>query len=507
MLKLHNIKALTLLMALSFISCKSEKEKKEINQQPNIIVIYADDLGFGDVSAYGSEVLKTPNIDRIANEGIKFMNGYAASPTCSPSRYALLSGNYPFKKKNARVLPGNAPLIFDTSKQTLPSMLRDAGYTTGVVGKWHLGLGSENMDWNGEIKPGPLEIGFDESYIMASTNDRVPSVYVKGHHIDGLDAKDPIEVSYKENFEGEPTGKENPELLKLHPSHGHDMSIHNGISRIGFMRGGKSALFTDENMGDDFLRESKAFIDRNKEKPFFLFYSLHQPHVPRVPHPRFAGKSSLGPRGDVIMEADWDVGQLLDYLDELKLTENTIIIFSSDNGPVLDDGYKSDAVEKNGNHTPSGNLRGGKYSLFDGGTHVPFMLMWKGTIEPGISNALVSQMDLPASFASFTGQKNTTEDGENVIDALLGKSDIGRESLILGRTNGISIRHGDWILIPPHKGPKSTGKFTNIETGRDTIYQLYNVKEDIGQQHNVALKYPEMVKKLRDEINKIKAIK
>ena len=435
------------------------------------------------------------------------MNGYAASPTCTPSRYALLSGNYPFKKTDARVLRGNAPLIFDTSKQTLPSMLKGAGYTTGVVGKWHLGLGNENMDWNGEIKPGPLEIGFDESFIMASTNDRVPSVYVKNHRIDELDPNDLIEVSYTKNFEGEPTGKENPELLRIHPSHGHNMSIHNGISRIGYMRGGKSALFTDEEMSDDFLRESKAFIDRNKENPFFLFYSLHQPHVPRVPHPRFVGKTSLGPRGDVIVEADWAVGQLLDYLDELKLSENTIVIFSSDNGPVLDDGYKTDAVEKNGDHTPAGKLRGGKYSLFDAGTHVPFMVMWKGTVAPGVSNALVSQMDLPASFAAFTGQQNTTDDSQNVIDALLGKSDTGRESLILGRVNGVSIRKDDWILIPPHKGPKNSGKFTNIETGRDTIYQLYNVKEDIGQQNNIAEKRPEKVKELIEEIENIKGEK
>jgi arylsulfatase A-like enzyme len=487
------------------LSCEVvKKDKKTTQGRPNLVIIYADDLGFGDVSSYGATELQTPNIDRIAKEGIKFMNGYAASPTCTPSRYALLSGNYPFRKKNARVLPGNAPLILDINRQTLPSMLHDAGYITAVVGKWHLGLGDENLNWNKEISPGPLEIGFDYSYIMASTNDRVPSVYVENRHIVGLDPEDPIEVSYKENFTGEPTGKENPEMLKVHPSHGHDMSIHNGISRIGFMRGGKSALFTDENMGDDFLKVSKEFITKNKDKPFFLFHSLHQPHVPRIPHPRFAGKSGLGPRGDVIVEADWDVGQLLDHIEKLGLTENTIVIFSSDNGPVLDDGYKDEAVSKNGKHTPSGALRGGKYSLFDAGTHVPFIVSWKGHIEPGISDALVSQMDLLASFAEFTGQKNMTIDSQNVIDAILGKSSKGRKSLILGRNNGISIRQGVWILIPPHKGPKSTGTFTNIETGRDTIYQLYNVKNDIAQRHNLASQMPEKVFELEQEINDIK---
>ena len=177
---MYRIIIITFIVLLS--SCDVSKNDKEITQsRPNIVIIYADDLGIGDVSSYGATELQTPNIDRIAKEGIKFMNGYAASPTCTPSRYALLSGNYPFRKKNARVLPGNAPLIFDINRQTLPSMLHDAGYITAVVGKWHLGLGDENLNWNKEISPGPLEIGFDYSYIMASTNDRVPSVYVENH--------------------------------------------------------------------------------------------------------------------------------------------------------------------------------------------------------------------------------------------------------------------------------------------------------------------------------------
>ncbi len=503
----ENILNLCLLFLL--ISCKSDVKNDTIEQKaasnPNIVIIYADDLGFGDVSSYGSTELLTPNIDRIANEGIRFTNGYATSPTCTPSRYSLLSGTYPFRQERAHVLPGNAPLLFDITKQTLPSMLKEAGYTTAVVGKWHLGLGDESMNWNGKITPGPLEIGFDYSYIMASTNDRVPSVYVENHEIVGLDPNDPIEVSYEKNFSGEPTGRANPEMLKVHPSHGHDMSIHNGISRIGFMRGGKSSLFIDENMGDDFLRESIKFIRKHKAKPFFLFYSLHQPHVPRIPHPRFAGKSGLGPRGDVIVEADWAVGQFLDELDKLGLSENTIVIFSSDNGPVLDDGYKDDAVEKIGSHTPKGGLRGGKYSLFDAGTHVPFMVRWKGTIKPAVSDALVSQMDFTASFAKMTGQENNTPDSENILDALLGKSAIGRESLILGQSNITTYRKGNWVLIPPHKGSNIVNKFVNIETGRLLDYQLYNLKEDRAQLFNLADKYPDKIKEMTADIESIKA--
>lgn len=490
---------LSLFFLIISVSCKKEAKESIVNKKqehPNIVIIYADDLGFGDVSSYGSTELLTPNIDRIANEGIRFTNGYATSPTCTPSRYSLLSGTYPFRTKKAQVLPGNAPLLFELGKQTLPSMLQQAGYKTGVVGKWHLGLGDANMDWNKKIAPGPLEIGFDYAYIMASTNDRVPSVYVENHKVVGLTAEDPIYVSYQKNFEGEPTGKEHPELLKVHPSHGHDMSIHNGISRIGYMKGGKSALFIDENMGDDFLKESIKYINKNKNNPFFLFYSLHQPHVPRVPNPRFVGASGLGPRGDVIIEADWAVGQFLDELDKLGLSENTIVIFSSDNGPVLDDGYKDDAVTKIGKHTPRGGLRGGKYSLFDAGTHVPFMIRWKGTIKPGVSDALVSQMDFTASFAALTGQNNTTPDSKNIIDAFLGKSSKGRQDIILGQADIKAYRNEDWVLIPPHKGTKYYS-WVDIETGRDNLYQLYNLKEDRAQQHNLAHLYPKKVKALK----------
>ena len=489
---------------ISISSCKEIENIKNQERKPNIIIIYADDLGIGDVSSYGSTELITPNIDRIANEGIKFTNGYATSPTCTPSRYSILSGIYPFRKKGAQILPGNAPLLFDLGEQTLPSMLGDAGYFTGVIGKWHLGLGDENLDWNEEVSPGPLEIGFDYSYVMASTNDRVPSVYVKNHNIVNLDPNDPIEVSYKNNFEGEPTGKENPEMLKLHPSHGHDMSIHNGISRIGFMRGGKDALFIDEDMADDFLLEAKNYITDHQNESFFLFYSLHQPHVPRVPHPRFKGSSGLGPRGDVIVEADWDVGQLLDHLDLLGLSESTIVIFSSDNGPVLDDGYIDEAVTKIGKHTPSGSLRGGKYSLFDAGTHVPFMIRWKGTIEPGISDALVCQIDFTASFAALAEQENKTIDSENILDAFLGRSDVGRGNLILGQNNITAFRQGDWVLIPPHKGPKIFG-YVNIESGRDSIYQLYNIKDDVGQKNNLASEIPDKVKEMEKELKRIKS--
>ncbi len=454
-------------------------------RNPNVIVILADDLGYGDLSCYGASAFQTKGIDRIAANGIRFTNGYATSATCTPSRYALLTGLYPWRKKEARVLRGDAPLLIDVSQQTLPAIFKKADYKTGVVGKWHLGLGNGSINWNEKISPGPNEIGFDYSFIMPATNDRVPTAFCENGNIVGLLSSDPLEVNYKQNFSGEPTGKENPELLKLHPSQGHDMSIHNGISRIGFQKGGKIALWKDEEMGDKFLEKAKDFISGNKKNSFFLYYALQQPHVPRTPNERFVGKSGLGPRGDSIMEADWCVGQLLDYLDELKIAEDTIVIFSSDNGPVLDDGYKDEAVEKNGTHNPAGNLRGGKYSLYDGGTHVPFIVQWKDHIKPGISDAIVCQMDLAASFSNLLGKGYTYGDSEDVMNSLQGKTDTGRKDIVLEGSGGkVAYRRGNWVLIPPYKGP---AKFldVNIESGYSSEYQLYNIKDDPGEKRNI----------------------
>lgn len=481
---------------------KAQKTVKNDRAKPNVIVILADDLGFGDISAYGATGIKTPNIDRIGSEGLLFRNGYASSATSTPSRFSLLTGRYPWRN-GAQVLQGNAPLIIEKTMPTLPQMFQEAGYATGAVGKWHLGLGDGHVNWNESITPGAKEVGFDYSFITAATNDRVPTVFVENGRVANLDPNDPIEVSYQKNFPGEPTGKNNPELLKIQPSHGHNMSITNGVSRIGYMKGGKSALWVDEDMADTFLDKANTFVKENKDKPFFLYYALHQPHVPRVPNPRFAGLSPMGPRGDVILEADWCVGEFLKTLDELGISENTIIIFSSDNGPVLDDGYKDDAIEKLGDHKPAGPLRGGKYSSYDAATHVAFMVRWPGTVKPGKSEALVCQMDLYASFAAMLGLENKTRDSQNVLNALLGKSKKGRDLLLLDACgDNVLLREGDWIYIPPMVHPGYCVAPT--ESGRVKQSQLFNVRKDIGQQDNVAEKYPARVAAMDEKIKSIR---
>lgn len=499
------IKIFFLILIMSTQACKeaNKENKKEEVKQPNVVVIYLDDLGYGDLSAYGATELNTPNMDVLANDGVKFTNGYATSATCTPSRFGLLTGVYPWRNKKARILPGSAPLIISTEQETLPKMFKRAGYQTAIVGKWHLGLGSGNVNWNAHISPGPNEVGFDDAYILAATQDRTPTVYIKDGYVAGLDPKDPILVSYKGNFEGEPTGIDNPELTTMKWHHGHNNSIVNGIPRIGYMKGGEAAKWSDVDMADHFLKKAQSYVKGHKNKPFFLYYALQQPHVPRTPHPRFVGKSRMGPRGDVILEADWMIGEFMKTLKEEGVLDNTLIVFSSDNGPVLQDGYYDDAIEKLGEHTPAGKLRGGKYSLFDAGTRVPFMVYWKGTVKPKVSDALVCQIDLLASLAKLVGVKADNQDSQNILPALLGESKKGRDNIVLEAGSKTSFRVGDWVMIPPYKGkPMSWNSF--VETGVTTEFQLYNLKEDIGQKENLAKSNPKMLAKFLAQFEEIR---
>ncbi len=495
------IAACGLLSACQESTTNEGKTENDELKKPNIVFIYVDDLGYGDVSSYGATELQTPNIDKLANGGVRFTDGHSSSATCTPSRYALLTGVYPWRNKDAKILPGTAPLLIGKDQLTLPKMLKEKGYHTGIVGKWHLGLGDGQVNWNQRVSPGPNEVGFDYSYIMAATQDRVPTVYIENGNVVGLDSNDPIEINYKNNFEGEPTGKDNPELLTMKWHHGHNSSIVNGVPRIGFMKGGDAAKWKDVDMADHFLAKAQQYVKEHKNQTFFLYYAMQQPHVPRTPHPRFVGKTGMGPRGDVIAEADWCIGEFMKTLEDEGLLENTLIVFSSDNGPVLNDGYYDDAVEKLGNHMPSGEFRGGKYSLFEAGTRVPFITYWKGKIEPKVSDALVCQLDLLSSLATLVGSDKKGQDSEALLDVFMGTKEQGREELIIEATTKTALRKGEWLMIPPYKG-QAINKFVNIELGNNKKYQLYNLKEDSGQQNNLAEinteKLEEMIKAFED---------
>ncbi|MBN1360476.1 MAG: arylsulfatase [Sedimentisphaerales bacterium] len=474
--------------------------------RPNIVLIYADDLGYGDVGSYGATNFKTPNIDALASAGVRFTHAHSPSATCTPSRYAMLTGEYAWRRRGTGVLPGDARMIIQPGRTTLPSILQKAGYKTSVVGKWHLGLGGADLDWNGNITPGPLDIGFDYNFLIPATGDRVPCVYVEDRRVVGLDPADPIRVSFGQRIGDEPIGRDHPDLLKMHPSHGHDQTIVNGISRIGYMSGGKTARWVDEDMADAITGKAIAFIERHRDEPFFLYFATHDIHVPRVPHPRFAGTSGLGPRGDVICQLDWCAGELIKTLDRLNLADNTLVIFTSDNGPVVDDGYRDEAVEKLNGHKPAGPLRGGKYSAFDAGTRVPFIVRWPQRVKPGQSDALVSQVDLLASLAALTGQTLAHDDAPDsfdVLGALLGRTRTGRDHLV-EHAGTLSLIKGPWKYIEPNRGARYD-RNTDTELGNDPEPQLYNLTDDIGEKNNLATEHPEVVAELSDLLNKIRA--
>ena len=480
--------------------------------RPNVIVIMADDLGYGDLSCYGATSLKTPNIDRLAAGGLRFTNGYCSASTCTPTRYSLLTGTYAFRGERTGIAPPSAPAIIKPGTETVASILQRADYETAVVGKWHLGLGGpDGPDWNGQLKPGPLEIGFDTCFLLPTTNDRVPQVYVHDHVVPNLDPADPLWVGRRKPSDDHPTGITHRDTLKMDWSHGHNSTIHNGISRIGFYTGGHAARFRDEDLADKWVEKSNEFMEANQDRPFFLFFASHDIHVPRMPHERFQGATSLGYRGDAIIQLDWCVGEIMKTLDRLQLSEKTLIVFCSDNGPVLDDGYKDDAIEKIGDHRAAGPYTGGKYSVYEGGTRTPFITHWQGTIAPGESDQVVCTIDLAASLAKLTGQKLPADgclDSMDVLDALLGKSDaVGRDHLVQqdnGASGTYALRVGDWKLQRyDRKLARNKVVETKLANTQVPQYQLFHLKNDPAEKDDLMKTEPQMGEKLVARLQQI----
>lgn len=514
------------LATLCLFAAMSARANDSKPRPRNIVLIVADDLGWGDVSCYGAKAVATPNVDRLAREGVRFTDGHPSASTCTPSRYAMLTGEYAWRKKGTGIATGDAALLIEPGRTTLASLLKKAGYTTGVVGKWHLGLGPGpgKTDWNTEIIPGPREIGFDYSFLIPATGDRTPCVYVENQRVVGVDPDDPIKVNYnlgQENYPGELDGRRDRATLKLDWDYGHHFAVVNGIGRIGYMSGGKKARWKDEDMADTLAEKGTAFIERNKDKPFFLYFATHDIHVPRVPHPRFAGKTTMGSRGDVILQFDFQVGAILDALDKHGLAEDTLVIMSSDNGPVLNDGYKDQAVEKLGAHRPAGTFRGHKYSSYEGGTRVPFLVRWPKRIKAGgESAALVSLVDMVATAAALTGQTLAHSDAPDSFDisaALLDPAATGRQTFI-AQGPLLSLREGAWKFIPPNNrkdGPKraDTGLLGDADTfikgGQDTgswnVAQLYDTSADPREANNLAGTHPERVAAMQAFLEKAKA--
>ena len=446
--------------------------------RPNIVLIYADDIGYGDLGCYGATKVATPNIDKLAAAGLRFTDTHSPAAVCTPSRYSMLTGEYAFRKPGTGIASGIEGLIIDPARTTLPSMLKGAGYATAVIGKWHLGLGTTPTDYNSTIKPGPRELGFDYAWMMPATGDRVPCVWVENDRVVNLDPADPIRLDYSID-------------------RGHPKSYLMGIPRIGGQTGGTAALWKDDEISHVIASKSSEFIDRSAGKPFFLYAATHGIHVPRVPNPQFVGKSNCGVRGDSIVEFDWTVGQILAALERNGLQDNTMVILTSDNGGTNDNNHPDkkhgigDPDATNG-HLPNGVLRGNKGSLFEGGTRVPFIVRWPGRVKQGESSALLSHADLLASLAALTGQAipaGQAPDSENHLSALLGSKPDGREFLVevqLGSVKQLALRHGSWKLIPNSSNPA-----------------LYNLADDLAESKNLADDEPKIVARMSAKLAEI----
>ena len=499
--------SLTALVASCLVSLGFSEETR-----PNVIVIMADDLGYGDLSCYGATAFETPYIDQLAAEGIRVTSGYCSASTCTPTRYSFLTGTYAFREKGTGIAPPSSPSIIPAGTPTIASMLQGQGYNTAVIGKWHLGLGGpEGPDWNGDLKPGPLEMGFDHCFLLPTTNDRVPQVYVQDHRVLNLDPNDPLWVGKKKPSEDHPTGITHRETLKMDWSHGHNSTIHNGISRIGFYTGGEKARFRDEDLADKWVEKSVEFMGKNKEEPFFLFFASHDCHVPRIPHERFQGATPLGFRADSIVQLDWCVGELMKAADRLGIAENTLFVFCSDNGPVMDDGYADEALEKLGDHRAGGPFTGGKYSVYEGGTRTPFITRWKGKIAPGVSDEIVATIDLYHSLASLTEAElpdDAAKDSIDVLGALLGTEGAeGRTELVQqdnGNRGNYGFRSGDWKLQRHDSGSARNvvveKKLANTKVPK---FQLFNLAKDPQEKKNLAESHPEKMEELKTRLNEI----
>lgn len=475
------------------------------NAPPRAILLFlADDLGYNDTA-----VGLTPNVQRLADQGLLFTDAHSTNSVCTPSRYSLLTGQYAWRQRGTGILPGDAALIIPTRDKaaTLGTLMQQAGYRTAAIGKWHLGLGSGNIDWNKPISPAPAEVGFDYSFIMAATGDRVPCVYVENGAVLNLDPQDPIQVNYRgKTYPGEKTAATHPELLKPwgRPSDKqHSGTIIDGISRIGHMAGGISALWKDQDIADDITAAGERFIASCGGKPLFLYFCTNDIHVPRDPHARFRGKSHLGIRGDVTMQMDDSLGRLMAALQNAGYKpEETLIIFTSDNGPVISDGYEDGAREACANHNPNHPWRGGKYSLFEGGTRVPFIVSWPGKVRQGTSHALMCQMDIGRTLAYLCGiniPEGSMRDSENHLGALMGHNPTGRAELVTQAFEAprYALRSGTYKYIPNY------GRGRPDRHGRGE--QLYNLDTDPAEQHNLAPQMPEKTAELRGRLQQITA--
>ncbi len=465
----------------------------------NIVLIIADDLGYRDLGCYGATKIKTPQIDKLASEGVRFTDAHSASGVCNPSRYSLLSGTYLRHAKRK----ADYSLYFHDGQATLPSLLKSKGYQTAALGKWHNGFGrnAPEPDWNGELKPGPLEIGFDSFFGTPKTHNEPPFVFVDGHHVVGIDPADPIVIDKSKG--------------------GH-----------GTMSGGAKAKAARPDDQIDFIMAAKAaafFAQQTKAKPFFLYLAFASPHVPINPAPAFRGQSEAGLYGDYIQQLDHCTGLVLDALEKSGHAQNTLVLFTSDNGGM----YDRDALKAG--HRTNGELLGQKTDAWEGAHRVPFIARWPQHIPKGkVRSELFTQVDVMATLAEaahIAVPAGVAPDSQSELAAFTEPEHAPRqrhEAEFLG-TAGFALRQGDWVYIPTQgsggmSAPEELGKpwslsyakmgFVNSDVTNEgqlkpaaPAGQLYNLKSDLGQHSNVLAQHPDIAAKMQQRVEQLKLIK
>lgn len=440
---------------------------------PNVVIIFTDDLGYGDLECYGNDKISTPNINKLAEEGCLFKDAYVSGAVCTPSRYGLLTGHYAWRTFLKKGVIADSPSLIDPERYTLADLFKDAGYVTAAIGKWHLGFGDSTMviDYNNPVNPGPNDLGFDYFFGLPVGHFYPPYVYMRNNLVVGLDQNDPIRV-IKEK------GK-------------------------AFQEGGEKARYKREEVSEVLFNEARSFIRLNQDQPFFIYLAVTKPHTPYDCHDDFKNSGALSSYGDVLRETDYRVGQLMQTLDSLNLKENTLVIFTSDNGGVSsDNGYmKRLGIDHNTNYP----LRGNKGDVWEGGVRVPFILRYPGKVEASsTSDQPFCMTDLLASFASLLDidlPQNAAEDSFDVLSVLMGKDQSEDHPFVLqGRDGTLALRWGDWKYIPIAGNGDWDGIGESIPDDAPSI-QLYRINTDLSEQDNVYLKYPEKVKEMDEMLN------
>ncbi|MFT6362156.1 MAG: arylsulfatase A-like enzyme [Planctomycetota bacterium] len=482
----HKLHWIPVLLFLVGCNDTGEQSGDVANQQtldspPNIVLVLADDLGIGDPRCYNpASGIATPAMDRLAREGMRLTDMHTPSAVCTPTRYGLLTGRYAWRSSlKSGVLWGNSPALIEPERQTVASLLRDAGYETACIGKWHLGFGDQDpVDYDARLDPGPLDLGFDRFFGIPASLDIPPYLFIEGDR-----SVQPLTT----NIEGS------------------SMARSGGG---GFWREGEIAEgFRHEEVLDRILSESQIFLGEQAAMedptPFFLYVPLTAPHTPWLPTPKFRGTSEAGTYGDFVAQVDDALGQLLDTLDELDLADNTLVIFTSDNGShwTLDD------IDEFG-HRANDTWRGQKADIHEGGHRVPFLVRWPGQVPAGSARPdLLVLTDLFATFASITNQTPAAGAGEDSYDALPVLRDLAidepvRDHAVHHSLNGVfALREGRWKLIEG----KGSGGFTGVPTTEDDPPgQLYDLRLDPGEATNLYGEEPAVVARLQARLDTVR---